>query len=165
MKIELKNIKTNLTFSEETTMFKADLYIDNTLEGYASNEGHGGPTCIYKTPNGNWDKIHAAMEFCKGLPPVKSEYFPEGLEMDLEMYLDTIIEKEVEKKEIARIAKKLEKDLLKGICYGTNTSYTLLSWKGHTMASLLSNSQGKAMVEKKVAELRANNETILNPNL
>jgi hypothetical protein len=44
MKIELKNVKINLTFSEETTMFMADLVINGVLAGEANNDGRGGCT-------------------------------------------------------------------------------------------------------------------------
>lgn len=44
MKIELKNVKINLTFSEETTMFMADLFINGVLAGEANNDGRGGCT-------------------------------------------------------------------------------------------------------------------------
>ena len=47
MNVQLKNIKTNLTFSEETIMFNADLYINNKKIGYCSNDGRGGNTNYY----------------------------------------------------------------------------------------------------------------------
>jgi hypothetical protein len=44
MKIELKNVKINLTFSEETIMFKADVVINGVVAGEAENDGRGGST-------------------------------------------------------------------------------------------------------------------------
>ena len=44
MKLELKNVKINEAFSEETLMFKADLYVNGKKIAYAENDGRGGCT-------------------------------------------------------------------------------------------------------------------------
>lgn len=44
MSIVLKNIKVNLSFSEETTMFNADVFYNNKKIAYAKNDGRGGCT-------------------------------------------------------------------------------------------------------------------------
>ena len=44
MKIELKNIKVNLTFSQETVNFIADLFVDGIKVASCENSGWGGYT-------------------------------------------------------------------------------------------------------------------------
>jgi hypothetical protein len=41
MKIELKNVKINKMFSEETTCFIADVFINGKKTAYAKNDGRG----------------------------------------------------------------------------------------------------------------------------
>jgi len=47
MQITLKNVKINETFSEETTMFMADVYADNKKFAHAKNDGRGGCSYIH----------------------------------------------------------------------------------------------------------------------
>lgn len=49
MKIELKNIKVNLTFSQETVNFIADLFVDGIKVASCENSGCGGSSsyCPY----------------------------------------------------------------------------------------------------------------------
>ena len=67
MKIELKAIKFNEAFSEETNCYKANVYVNGKLGGEASNDGRGGCTFIH-TYNGDAALIKAANEYCATLP-------------------------------------------------------------------------------------------------
>lgn len=180
MKIELKNLKINLAFSDETTMFMADIYVDGERIGYAENDGHGGCTFyhVYEDKGSTSEKpifkhnkavLANAEAYCKTLPPFEYEGFdgkPRKLDMTLEMYIDELVNKEVERKERAKFAKKLEKDMLRGICYKTEgDNYSLVSWKGHTLASLLALPQGKMMVEQYITKLKKEGKVILNTNI
>jgi hypothetical protein len=42
MEIELKKVKICKFMSEETTCYKAEVWVDGEKAGYAENEGHGG---------------------------------------------------------------------------------------------------------------------------
>ena len=64
----------------------------------------------------NRELIKQAEAYCLTLPRVKSEFFPEGLEMNLEFYIDEAVEDFLVQKEIKRNINKLEKDCLKKIC-------------------------------------------------
>lgn len=120
MKIELKNIQYSEKLSEETNAFSANLFIEGIKAGTASNRGHGGPTS-YKADDKNGKMlIDKAEVYCKSLPPEK---FSEGgrdheLKMDLEMYIDNMLGKYLQEKEMHKFQRKLEKAMVMGIVAG-----------------------------------------------
>jgi hypothetical protein len=143
MKIELKNIKINLTFSEETIMFMADLSIDGVIVGEAENDGRGGCT-FYSAKsydvkkqaflsdeirNRNRDIISQAEIFCKGLPKKKYDFGLGEHEFDqtLESVIDDLVNDELNKKE----KKKLEKKMVDHIMWGkpNGVTYSLVKFK------------------------------------
>ena len=167
MKIELKNLKINLAFSEETTQFKADLYIDGVKVGYASNDGQGG--CTFYNPNSADTTllVSKAEAYCKALPPTICTYGDKeyNIPMNLEGFIDEIVEKECQKKETAKHLKKLQNNMLKGVCIGTPENYSVITWKGHTIASIKATPAGLMTLNVKVKQLIKQGETILNTNL
>ena len=143
MKIELKNVKINLTFSEETIMFKCDLAINGIIVGDAENDGRGGCT-FYSAKNydmkkhtflsdeiqkRNRDMVAQAEAYCKTLP--KTTYdFGNGIhefEQTLESVINNLIDEEVNKKE----RKKFEKQMANAIMWGkpNGHSYTQVKFK------------------------------------
>ena len=115
MKIELKNLKINLAFSEETTQFMADLYINGVNAGYARNDGQGGCTRYNADSKPSSKALVADAEaYCKALPPLTYEYGGKTHEiaMNLENFIDEIVEKECQKKETAKHLKKLQSPLI-----------------------------------------------------
>lgn len=167
MNIELRNIKINLAFSEETTQFKADIYVDGVKVGYASNDGCGGPTFYNPISASAVAVMTKAENYCKTLPPYTWTYREKvsSMPMTLEILIDDIIEKHVTKKETAAFEKKLQRNMLKGLVCGTPASYTVITWTGHTIASMLLSVQGRATLANKVRVLTAEGKTILNTNL
>ncbi len=170
MKIELKNLKINLAFSEETTMFKADLYVNGVKIGYADNDGRGGCTNygIDYSKNPSYKEVLVEAEaYCKALPPVTYKHGDKSFEfpMNLEHFIDDLVEKECRKKEDAQFAKKLQANMLKGLVYGTSTHATTITWKGHTIASMLTSVQGRMTLTNKILELTKEGHKILNTNL
>jgi hypothetical protein len=143
MKIELKNIKINLTFSEETIMFMADLAINGVIVGEAENDGRGGCT-FYSAKNydvkkqtflsdeirnRNRDIISQAEEFCKNLPKQKVDF---GLgvhefNQTLESVIDDLVNDELNKKEKKKMEKKMVDAILWGIPNGA--TYSLVKFK------------------------------------
>lgn len=85
MKLELRNIKINKQLSEETHCYSATLYADGKAVAQVGNRGHGGPDECYAL-EGKAEALNAAIAYCKTLPPVPSEYFPDGLPMTLELF-------------------------------------------------------------------------------
>ena len=133
MKIELKSIYHSVQLSEETEAFTANLYINGVHAGYAKNEGHGGNTDYYAKDEKGRELIRQAEEYCKNLPPIEypaDKYMHAfSVNMDLEHYIDDLLNKYVEKKETAKFNAKLDKSMLKGIVYGVpNQSFWAITY-------------------------------------
>mgnify|MGYP006935479427 CR=1 FL=1 len=169
MNIELKNIVVFDKMSEETTAFHGTIRIDGKPVGEAGNDGKGGATYYRASHHDFIPLIKEAEKYCIQLPPVK---YAEGdtLPMDLEFYLDLIVEKHIEQKEIIRLQKKrltMQKDSL---IFGTETKFSGVFWRGNP---------GKIPIEtmlkhyrdiliSKIAEVKSNlkpGERILNTNI
>ncbi len=153
MKIELKKISISLSLSEETIAFTADIYVNGVKAGYARNGGTGGST--HSTPyEGMFTTLQAAEKF------LATQSKEETFDGYLNDFIDIIIDGEVKKKESAKLAKQFEK----GIVYGNESEYRIVSWK-LSIAELLKHPQGLDILTKKVNALRLAGETILNTNL
>lgn len=132
MKIELKKIEYNARLSEETNAFSADLYIDGKKAGIASNRGHGGPTEYQGTSKEGDELIRKAEEYCKALPPHKyrsgdKEY---SFDMDLELFIDNLLDTYLEQKELQKFRNKMEKSMEFSIVIGIpDKSFGTLSFK------------------------------------
>jgi hypothetical protein len=170
MKLELKNVKINEAFSEETLMFKADLYVNGKKVAYANNDGRGGCT-FYNAYSQELRPLLAQAEaYCITLPSKFVTYGEKTLEIKstLEHWIDEVSCGISNKKEIEKHKKKLAKDMLKGICYSKNfneNGYKILHWKGYTLEQILNRNEGRTLVTKKIQELDNQGETILNTNL
>ena len=167
MKLELKNVKINEAFSEETLMFKADLYVNGKKVAYANNEGRGGCTFYNTYSKDLRPLLEQAEAYCKTLPSTFSTYGTKTIEIksNLEHWIDNIVYDISNKKVIEKHKKKLEKDMLKGICYGDENGYKILHWKGYTLEQILNRNEGREVVKRKIKELVEQGETILNTNL
>jgi hypothetical protein len=167
MKLELKNIKVNLTFSEETTMFKADLFANGKKIAYAHNDGHGGCT-YYDHLEGKREELKKVEEFAKTLP---SDYYEFGdekreIKMNLEYWIDKQVEDFVNAKENAKFKKKMEKQMETNIVFGipNGTSYRMVGFKSNTKLSQLSQQSINSLVESVKKQLKEG-EIILNTNI
>jgi len=177
MKIELKKIQINLQFSEETIMFKAEIYVNGINAGYASNDGRGGST-DYR-PHYSEDKsmvklnqelIAMAEKHCLALPPIKFKSGLPGKEfgtikMNLEHFIDEIIDAQLKKKE----EKKLEKLCSHAILYGLpkGTSYRIIDFK-RPLKEIASTPVGKITIQRHYDAAKAKlqkGEMFFNKNL
>ena len=164
MDIKLKNVKIGLAFSEETICFNADIYVNGVKAGYAKNDGHGGCT-FYNAYENKRDLIEQAEKHCLTLPPYVSGTFT--LPMNLEMFIDNIIDDEVNKKEVAKFEKKKVTAMAKNLIFnkGEKDRFSMIAWKGVTIAQMVSVPNGKDILSKKIAELKKDGYTILNTNI
>jgi hypothetical protein len=131
MKLELKKIKVNLAFSEETTQFMAEIYANGKNIGYARNDGQGGCT-HYHPHEGQREAIRAAEEYAKTLP---SEFYELGgqkheIKMNLEYWIDKQIFDYLLAKERAKLEKKMDTQIIIECANGT---HRLMGFKGNKM--------------------------------
>jgi hypothetical protein len=183
MKIELKKIKVNLAFSQETTMFDADIYIDDVKVGYADNQGFGGATNISGIGSGaerdrNYEMLDKANDFCKTLPSETYEYEKGGdmhtmiFNQNLETFIDNLVQDYIEGKQAKRFQNKLKKDMEKFVCYsksnkvdGCKEYHTLRFTNYRSLEEIFSTPRLKEKVESMMSELKAEGFHILNTNL
>lgn len=149
MKIQVKNIKIYERMSEETTAFTADIFVDGQKVGYAKNDGHGGCS-DYSWYEGYGERIRQAEAYCKQTPDYS---------------LERLIDEAVDAKYREQFEKKLKKDMERGICYGTEESYSLEYWPNYTIETLLKHPKGLSTIQNAVNKLVERGETILNSNL
>lgn len=167
MEIQLKNIKFSEALSEETNAFVADVYVNKVKVAYAKNDGQGGNT-FYHAYEGQRVLLVQAEEFCKTLPPLKignSEY-----PFDLETKIDELLEEWLEAKNDAKFAKKLQKDILTGLCVKTANGYEQLVWTSYkrnnvSIADMVGSAFGREILKRAIAKLTAEGKEILNTNI
>jgi hypothetical protein len=59
----------------------------------------------------------------------------------------------------------MKKNMLTNICYGSNTSYKMIGWKGVTIAQMLTHPIHRQTLLSKLNELKNRGENILNTNI
>lgn len=162
MKLELKNIKVNLAFSEETTMFKADIFANGKKVGYANNDGHGGSS-HYKAYEGQREALREAEKFAQTLPSIFYQFGEKKneIKMNLEHWIDTQIEAYLQAKDNAKMEKKME---TKVIVKRANGTYSELGYN----TKLKIKDMSQHLVEKLVSAAKASlqeGDVILNKNI
>jgi len=165
MKIEVKNIKLNMMFSEETICFKGDLYLDGKKVGYCENDGHGGCTNYYGVDKYHSEDIKKMEDYCKTLPKV--EYGDMKWDNSLLNVIDEIVEKFSNDKEQKKFQKKMEKDMLTKIILskGNPNRYETLGWKGVTIQQVINHPTGKEKLKSTIKKMKKEGYTILNTNI
>lgn len=94
--VTLKNLKLNLTFSRETYCFTTKAYINGTDIAYAENDGHGGCTFVTLSPEGIVMGIDRKA---------------------LEDRIDNLVDEAAKAKDLARIVRKVRKDMNTKVCF------------------------------------------------
>jgi hypothetical protein len=171
MKIELKNIQHSEALSEETNAFSASLYINDIKAGTASNRGHGGPTDYHALNERGRQLIKEAEEYCKTLPPEKFTAGGEEhtLDSNLEVYIDNLLQKHLEQKDLQKFRNKLDKAIQQTIVFGIpDQSYSKLRLK-FPVDLILAHPNGKniltdILIRRVKPELKEG-EVILNNNI
>jgi hypothetical protein len=161
MKIELKNVKINLTFSEETTMFMADVYVNGKKTAYANNDGRGGCTFYnsYHSPNNDED-LRQAEAYCLSLPKVRVEEYDFEYDMNLEHFIDDLVTAELEKKE----KKKFEKQMVNSIMWGKPKGHSYSQVKFKVPLAEIPTTRLQEVVDKYKKEFKEG-DVFLNTNL
>ena len=172
MKIELKSVKINNAFSEETICFKADVFVNGVKTAYASNDGRGGCT-FYNSYEGKRELLKEAEAYAISLP---SEYYDFGdtkmeIKSNLEGIIDTMIGDILSEKENAKHEKKVAKLMVNHIVYGVpnGNSYATISFKGKPkFDEMIKTPQGKQAVINLYNRIKSElkkGKKILNTNI
>jgi hypothetical protein len=121
MKLELKNVKIARNLSRETLAYTATVYVNGKRAVDVSNDGHGGCDMQHRVEGGE-HTVEAINDWCKAnLPALESEYFPDGIEQDLEMWCH----EEAERRDLGKTVKaKL------GRCIVLRDGDDLWAWNG-----------------------------------
>jgi hypothetical protein len=168
MKIELKNVKVNEAFSEETTCFIADVFINGKKVAHAKNDGRGGCTDYYPY-EGKRELLKQAEEFCKGLPKEKVDFG--GTIHEFAQSLESVIDNLLFEKEKEKEQKKIEKLCENNIVWGkpNGMSYKMLSFNGKIkFADVKKTIQGQKALERLIDRVKGElkeGEEIFNKNL
>lgn len=152
----------NETIDVSTLMKKANKF---PIEKYDIKKPVGVQTIIEHCDNNNGVmiiEVKQVEEYCLTLPPLTFETFE--LKMNLEHFIDELFENWLKAKYKKQEDKKLQKNFEKGICYGTLESYNIVYWSLPIRAMLV-HPTGKNTLIKKIADLKAQGENILNTNL
>ena len=100
------------------------------------------------------DKLEKLFEEVSKLPTEPSEYFPEGMQPNLDMIVEELCNH-------FDLQKRISREKKKGICIGDSWSdYMILRWKGWELPKLAKNPKGKAIIEKDLQKHKDSN--ILN---
>lgn len=165
MKIELKKIRVVEAFSEETTAFSAELFINGKHVGYAKNDGHGGETEIqcYHPYNAIERKLVADAEaWCKAQPNYNQDGFND-IPMTLDFYIDLIIDAYLKEKDAAKMKKAQLKEIQVGV--PNSGTYTRYHWVGATLAQMAAKPSGKGAVQSRIDVIKRDlkeGQSILN---
>lgn len=169
MNIEIKNIKVNLAFSEETTCFTADIFVNGFKTGYARNDGQGGCTNIQSYEH-KFGILCEAEAFAKTLPSTTHKFSKTTMviESDLEGVVDQAIDDHVNAKDKIKFEAKLQKAMVCNIIFGVPNSgkvssigYGKKPLRGIVMTNRV---QVQSLVDRVRTELKVG-EVILNTNL
>jgi hypothetical protein len=169
MKLQVKKVKVNLDFSEETICFKADIYINGIKSCYASNEGHGGSTGVWCYDSVGKSLMIQAEKYLSEQQPIVHIYKDDSWEekQTLTTFVDDFIDDYVKDMEHKKFSKKLNKDMERGIVVSNNNleSYSLVSWKGHKLSDILRRPDGELVLKNTINEYKHKGYTIHNTNL
>jgi hypothetical protein len=167
MKLELKNVKINETFSEETLMFMADLFVNGKKVGYANNDGRGGCTS-YNAYEGQREVLKQAEAFALTLPSTFHEFGGKVHEFksSLESWIDDTVNKIADQKANAKAEKKMQKLMETQVVWGVpnGNTYRHMGFKGSPKLSVLSPASIKNLVDAVKSRLQPNEE-IFNKNI
>lgn len=167
MKLELKNVKINEAFSEETLMFKADLFVDGKKVGYANNDGRGGCTS-YNAYENQRETLAKAEAFALTLPSTITEFGGKDYEFksSLESWIDDTVNNIYNAKAQAKAEKKIQKLMETQVVWGipNGNTYKHLGFKGGIKLEVLSPASVKSLVDA-VKSRMLPNEEIFNKNI
>ena len=174
MEITLKSLQIFERMTQETTAFRATLYVDGKGVGEAGNDGQGGCTWYHAIHHDFIPIIEKAEEYCKSLPPHEWEYGGKKYSRpsNLEMVIDHLVQKLGMEKQNKKFKAKMLKDQKVGVIYGDDKSYEMTYFKGRNgkvpIAEMLSHEATKMNLKITINKIKKElnpGQRILNTNL
>jgi hypothetical protein len=147
--------------SEETNCCQGKLYINGKYVADVKNSGQGGSTDVYPINKLSRQITDEAEKYLSHQPKKKCDTYDFEYIRTLESEVDDLFADWLKVKE----DKKFEKQMDKGILYGTKYNYQMIYWKNMSITAMMNNPTGKARLIQVVKDLKAKGETILNTNL
>jgi hypothetical protein len=99
LKIEIRQLTSNSQLSESTLCFTCSVYVNGVKAFTAMNRGLGGCHDYYPVKGQTSELINKAEEYTKSLPPV------DGLDSDLDLVIDRLVDRELARKELVKAFK------------------------------------------------------------
>jgi len=147
MLIELKNLKTLASLSEETHCYTAKIYIDGKPAFDASNHGHGGPDLYRPIAPFTYADEKRINDWLKTNKPLTGQYA--SLDNSLEIEVGDLINKELARKTLARMLR--------------SQIVVLVDDKGKE--ALATYPKRFAPTVENIAKVKARGETVVNNNI
>lgn len=169
MKIELKNVKINKSFSQETTCFMASVYINGNRAAYAQNDGRGGNT-YYRAYDRFAGLVEDAEKYCLTLPDEHVD-LGNGSKFVLSQSLETVIDNLLIEKELEKEKKEIDKLCLSNIVWGkpNGGTYKYMGFKGKPTIEHVKNvSNGQQSLDRLINRVKSQlveGEVIFNKNI
>lgn len=168
--VSVKNVKEG--FGHDLMGVYADIYLKGHGKiGYLNNDGWGGESEQRFTSKEKETAFREYLEsknFAKFLFENGWDFMKDVKKITFHSQVDELLEYAIQKKNIEKHLKAIARDCKKGICYGTEESYYMTTWKGWDIARLLANPKGRASVKNAVIRIKSEmkkGEKILNTNL
>jgi hypothetical protein len=87
MKFEIKKFKSFM--GTDCPGFNLDLWMDSKKLAFVVDDGSGACMSFYYEDKEEGQKFE---DYCKSLPPLRMEDFPEGLKMDADLFVSLLVE-------------------------------------------------------------------------
>lgn len=129
--ITLRNLRVADHLSQETIAFTAEVWVDGEKVGTARNDGHGGCNFYEGQPYQYWKDMSEWLG--ANMPPMKSQYFPDGLKYDMDLLIGDLIEAERIKHELAKKMRRSPMFTKKG----HRGVFTMTVRRGYTLEQVL----------------------------
>ena len=145
MKITIKNLKTMR--GRDWPAVDCDVCLSGKAFATAHDDGNGGGLWISPTGTNNDSFI-----VNKGILNTVEDYVKNTHNIELDEFVDNLIDASLKVKE----GKKIEKDFQKGICFGYDTeSFVIHNWKKFkTLKDLAADPRGKAAIQKAIVDIK-----------
>src|SRR5690606_6128353 len=151
------NIKVAGHWSEETTAFTGNLYINNKKIAFVKNEGHGGSTDYQLYRPEDVGVLRQAEGYCKRRPlAVYPDSIIDGkpltVPMDLENYIDDLLNTHLQRKDLEKFHKKMAKHQENSILFGIpDKQYSRLQFS-RPISEMLRSEKGTEAIKNAIQE-------------